>query len=123
MNTLNENEVIDVLKQCYDPEIPLDLWNLGLIYNIKISKNSSKNYNIDIIMTLTTPGCTMGNIMANDIKSKLEMNKLIDEANIDITFDPPWSPEMMSDHAREKLGFPKPSENSNVKNNHESEWE
>ena len=106
MAMVTENEVIDVLKQCFDPEIPVDLWSLGLIYSIKISKNSSGNSNVNITMTLTTPGCSMGNVMAMDIKSKLEMNDSVNMADIEVTFDPPWTPEMMSDVARVKLGFP-----------------
>ena len=71
---LDENKIIEVLKQCYDPEIPIDLWSLGLIYNIEIEESETlNNYKVNILMTLTTPGCTMGSHMANDIK--LNLNK------------------------------------------------
>ena len=120
---VTENDVIDVLKQCFDPEIPLDLWNLGLIYTIKISGNSSGNSDVNIIMTLTTPGCSMGNVMAMDIKSKLEMNDSIDMAAVEVTFDPPWTPEMMTEEARAKLGFPPSSEKSEMPKKEESPWE
>ena len=123
MAMVTENEVIDVLKQCFDPEIPVDLWSLGLIYNIKISKNSSENSNVNIIMTLTTPGCSMGNVMAMDIKSKLEMNDSVDMAEIEVTFDPPWAAEMMSEEARVKLGFPASSEKSETSEKEEGSWE
>ena len=122
MRKITEKEIIDVLKQCYDPEIPIDLWSLGLIYNIEIKKNNSNNYNIDIIMTLTTPGCSMGNTMAMDIKSKLEMNSLIDSANITITFDPPWNPGMMNSYAKDKLGFTKTKDNESD-NKKQNNWE
>ena len=115
MNLINKDEVISVLKECYDPEIPIDLWNLGLIYDIKI-----KNNNIDIIMSLTTPGCTMGRHMADDIKSKLKKNENIENVNVQVVFDPPWEPEMMTDEGRKKLGF-SPSENKQEEE--EKNWE
>jgi len=123
MAMVTENEVIDVLKQCFDPEIPVDLWSLGLIYSIKISENSSGNSDVNIIMTLTTPGCSMGNVMAMDIKSKLEMNDSVDMADVEVTFDPPWAAEMMSDEARVKLGFPSSSKNPETPAKEEGSWE
>ena len=123
MAMVTENEVIDVLKQCFDPEIPVDLWSLGLIYSINISKNSSGNSDVNIIMTLTTPGCSMGNVMAMDIKSKLEMNDSVDMADVEVTFDPPWAAEMMSDEARVKLGFPASSEKPETPEKEEGSWE
>ncbi|MBC8311802.1 MAG: DUF59 domain-containing protein [Candidatus Marinimicrobia bacterium] len=123
MAMVSENDVIDVLKQCFDPEIPVDLWSLGLIYSIKISKNTSGNSDVNILMTLTTPGCTMGNVMAMDIKSKLEMNDSVELADVEVTFDPPWTPEMMSDEARVQLGFPASSEKSETSTEEEGSWE
>ena len=74
-----EDKVIDILKQCYDPEIPIDLWNLGLIYNINIQEAFEKDKSdINITMSLTTPGCGMGQSMADDIRQKLEN---LDEVN------------------------------------------
>ena len=108
MSLSMDEQVIEILKQCYDPEIPIDLWNLGLIYHIKIDKSSDKLKNIHIIMSLTTPGCHMGEQMANDIKLKLEATKFVNEAKVEITFDPPWTPEMMTEDGRKKLGFTKP---------------
>ena len=113
MNTINKKEVIEILKQCYDPEIPIDLWNLGLIYEIDI-----KEQDINITMSLTTPGCTMGQYMADDIKSKLENLQNVNKVSVDVVFDPPWQPEMMTNEGRKKLGF-EPSE----KNNNQQEWE
>ena len=123
MAIVTETEVIDVLKQCFDPEIPVDLWSLGLIYSIKISENSSGNSDVNIIMTLTTPGCSMGNVMAMDIKSKLEMNDSVDMADVEVTFDPPWAAEMMSEEARVKLGFPASSEKPETPEKEEGSWE
>ncbi len=108
MSKINEEQVIEVLKQCFDPEIPIDLWNLGLIYSIKISDAESGNNNVDITMTLTTPGCHMGSYMANDIKTKLEGLETVDLATVQVVFEPVWTPDMMTDEARERLGFKKP---------------
>lgn len=115
MMEINKEQVIDVLKQCYDPEIPVDLWNLGLIYDIKINKP-----NVDITMSLTTPGCGMAQLMAEDIKTKVTGLEGVDEATVEITFDPPWKPEMMSDEAKEKLGF-SPSKSQTEQSS--TEWE
>ena len=116
---ITEEKVIEILKQCYDPEIPIDLYNLGLIYEIKIQEAFEKNKSdINIIMSLTTPGCTMGQYMSDDIKSKVERLNGINNATVEVTFDPPWEPEMMTDEARVKLGVSK-----DPSSNHKSEWE
>ena len=109
-----ENNVIETLKTCYDPEIPIDLWSLGLIYHIKITENQKHRNSVKIIMSLTTPGCQMGQKMALDIKTKLEQMEEISEASVDITFEPQWTPEMMTEEAREKLGFSKPEKQINT---------
>ena len=110
---MNKNEIIEVIKQCYDPEIPVDLWNLGLIYCIDYKKNKKNNYTIDITMTLTTPGCGMINIIADDLKNKLLKLKSVDKTNISITFDPPWEPNMMSEKAKNILGITKSNKDNN----------
>ena len=79
MSTLNKEKVITILKQCFDPEIPIDLWNLGLIYDINIDE---VNEEVKIVMSLTTPGCTMGQYMADDIKTKLESLPNINKADV-----------------------------------------
>ena len=107
MNLKVDEQVIDILKQCYDPEIPIDLWNLGLIYHIEIKNYKDELKNIHIIMSLTTPGCKMGDSMALDIKTKLEATNFVNNAKVEITFDPPWTPEMMTEFAKKKLGFEK----------------
>ena len=66
-----KDKIIEILKQCYDPEIPIDLWSLGLIYEISSESLTNGKNKVEIIMTLTTPGCMMGEHMANDIKTKL----------------------------------------------------
>jgi metal-sulfur cluster biosynthetic enzyme len=99
-----KNNVIDVLKQCNDPELPIDLWNLGLIYDLKINEQDKK-FAVDIIMSLTTPGCTMGQYMIEDIKNKMASIKSISSVNVELTFDPPWNPQMMTEEGKIKLGL------------------
>ena len=74
-------------------------------------------------MTLTTPGCSMGNVMAMDIKSKLEMNDSVDLADVEVTFDPPWTPGMMNDDARDRLGFPASNDQANAPTKEGGSWE
>ena len=117
-----ENKIIDVLKQCYDPEIPIDLWSLGLIYEINAKELENGKNEVGIIMTLTTPGCMMGEHMANDIKEKLEILDEISVANVEIIFDPPWEPSMMNDEARKQLGFDKKTKEKQP-DNIKPDWE
>ena len=117
-----KEKIIDLLNQCYDPESPVDLWSRGLIYDISIKDNQNNKSNVDIIMSLTTPGCSMGQHMSDDIKSKVTSLDNIDNVAVSVTFDPPWQPEMMSDEARNKLGF----DSSIAKTNEtkiETKWE
>ena len=115
-------KIIDILKQCYDPEIPIDLWNLGLIYDIDITTTENNKNDVKITMSLTTPGCTMGQHMADDIKNKVKALEKINNIEVTVTFDPPWTPEMMTDYAREKLGYnPVKTKNNDQKIN--VEWE
>ncbi|HHZ98443.1 MAG TPA: metal-sulfur cluster assembly factor [Candidatus Marinimicrobia bacterium] len=100
-----KEKIIDVLKQCYDPEIPVDLWNLGLIYNIDLEDAADDLTDVVITMSLTTPGCGMGQYMADDIKTKVTGLDKVQDVQVTVTFEPAWQPEMMSDEARSKLGF------------------
>ena len=115
-------KIIDILKQCYDPEIPIDLWNLGLVYDINITTTENNKNDVKITMSLTTPGCTMGQHMADDIKNKVKALEKINNIEVTVTFDPPWTPEMMTNYAREKLGYdPVKTNNKDQKIN--VEWE
>ena len=106
MAQVKKDQVIEILKQCYDPELPVDLWNLGLIYDIQIQKAyDEKISDVNILMSLTTPGCSMGQQMAQDIKNKLETLDEVNQAFVEVTFDPPWNQEMITDEARGKLGL------------------
>ena len=115
-------KIIDILKQCYDPEIPIDLWNLGLIYDIDITTTENNKYDVKITMSLTTPGCTMGQHMADDIKNKVKALEKINNIEVTVTFDPPWTPEMMTDYAREKLGYD-PVKTKSIDQKINVEWE
>ena len=110
-----KEKIIKAIEQCFDPEIPVDLWNLGLIYNIGFESNSQDKVIVNITMTLTTPGCNMAGYIANDLKGKISSIDDVSKVHIDITFDPPWEPSMMSDKAKKILGL-----GSNKKNNN---WE
>ena len=124
MAQVKESQVIEILKQCYDPELPVDLWNLGLIYNIQIQESYDETRSdVNIVMSLTTPGCTMGQQMAQDIKNKLEALDAVNQAFVEVTFDPPWNPEKISAEATEKLGVgvSSPKERQEPKIN--MEWE
>jgi len=104
MNNI-KNNIIEILKQCNDPELPIDLWNLGLIYDLNVYEQPKNTFGVDITMSLTTPGCSMGQYMVEDIKSKIAALEYMTNVNVEITFDPPWSPEMMTEEGRHKLGF------------------
>ena len=100
-----KDKVIDILKNIYDPEIPCSLWDLGLIYNINTQVGNEGNIDINITMTLTTPGCGMGEMMGEQIKEKVKSLDRVGTCNVELTFDPSWSPDMMSDEARIAIGF------------------
>ena len=124
MSQIKEAKVIEILKQCYDPELPVDLWNLGLIYNIQIQEAYDETKSdINIVMSLTTPGCTMGDQIAQDIRNKLEALSEVNQAFVEVTFDPPWNPEMITEEAKKKLGLgiTKPENHDHITIN--EDWE
>ncbi|MDX2226480.1 MAG: iron-sulfur cluster assembly protein [Verrucomicrobiae bacterium] len=100
MSEITIETVYSVLKNCYDPEIPVNLVDLGLIYDVVIEGTG-----VRVKMTLTTPGCHMGPSIANDVQTKLLAVDGIDEASVDIVFDPPWNQSMISADGRKKLGM------------------
>lgn len=97
---INEDTIKAVLKTCFDPEIPVNLWDLGLIYKITIKSNQ-----VSIEMTLTNPGCGMGEVLIQDIKQKLDKLDAVESANIKLVFDPPWSRERISTAGQLALGL------------------
>src|SRR6201999_3680564 len=88
------------LKTCYDPEIPINVVDLGLIYECDVKRNEDDTRNVDIKMTLTAPGCGMGEILVQDVRDKVELVPTVTRANVELVFDPPWNHSMMSDEAR-----------------------
>lgn len=102
--TVDEDEIWDQLRTCYDPEIPINIVELGLIYECIINKTESGN-EVNIIMTLTAPGCGMGQFLADDVKNKVAGVDNVTAVNVELTFDPPWSQDMMSEAARLQTGM------------------
>ncbi len=100
-----EDRVWDKLGQVYDPEIPIDVTELGLIYECEVEENEEDNYDVRVEMTLTAPGCGMGDVMAQDAKKKVESLPDVDVCDIEVVFNPPWTPDRMSDEARLELGM------------------
>ncbi len=93
------------LKTCYDPEIPINIVDLGLIYDCDLHKNDDGSRSVQVTMTLTAPGCGMGDFLAQDVKDKIEAIPTILEARVEIVFDPPWNQAMMSEAARLETGM------------------
>jgi probable FeS assembly SUF system protein SufT len=103
--SLNEEIVWAQMRTCYDPEIPINVVELGLIYDCQISRLEDGNNKIDILMTLTAPGCGMGEFLAADVHSKVVAIPTVGEVDVQLTFDPQWSMEMMSEAARLESGM------------------
>ncbi len=97
--------VWEQLRLVYDPEIPVNVVDLGLVYGLDIAPGENSKHRVDIKMTMTSPGCGMSDILKTDAHNKVAMLPSVSEVNIDIVFDPPWSPERMSEAAKLKLGF------------------
>ncbi|NCU25314.1 DUF59 domain-containing protein [Candidatus Nomurabacteria bacterium] len=93
--------IINNLKEVYDPEIPVNIYDLGLIYNVDVDDKNNAN----IIMTLTAPGCPVVDVLVDEITAAARAVEGIEEVNVEITFDPPWDKSMMSEEARLELGF------------------
>ncbi len=100
-----EKEVWELLKTCYDPEIPVNIVDLGLVYDLKISKLPTGSNRIEVKMTLTAPGCGMGTAIAHDARMRLLDLPGVDEADVEVVWDPPWSPQMISPEGRTLLGM------------------
>ncbi|MFQ5553516.1 MAG: metal-sulfur cluster assembly factor [Thermoplasmata archaeon] len=96
----SEQEVMDVLKKCYDPEIPINLVDLGLIYNVDVAGDKAK-----VTMTLTAPGCPMHTTISEDVQRKLLKLEDLNEAEVEVVWEPPWNPEKMSETAKKMLGW------------------
>lgn len=103
--TLDEKMVWDQLKTIYDPEIPVNIVDLGLVYSCVLAKREQGGARIDIKMSMTAPGCGMANVLKADVETKLSRLPEVQEVGVEIVFDPPWSPARMSESAKLQLGF------------------
>lgn len=95
------DKIEDALRTVFDPEIPVNIMELGLVYDIKIEEGGD----VQIIMTLTAPACPAAGEIIFDVQSKVQAIEGVSDAHVQLTFDPPWSKEMMSEEARLELGF------------------
>ncbi len=102
---VSEDDVWNQLKQCYDPEIPVNIVDLGLVYDCHLTKKDDGGTRVDVKMTLTAPGCGMGPAIAHDAQSKLLSIDGVDEADVQLVWDPPWNQHMISEAGRMKLGM------------------
>ena len=102
---VDEKSVWDQLRQCYDPEIPVNIVDLGLVYDCKLIQNPGAGAKVEVKMTLTAPGCGMGPAIAHDAQSKILSIDGVDEADVQLVWDPPWNQNMISEAGRMKLGM------------------
>ncbi len=103
--SVDEELIWEQLKTCYDPEIPINMVDLGLIYDCKVTPLDEGGNRVDILMTLAAPGCGMGDFLAEDVRQKVAMVPNVTRVQVELTFDPPWSAEMMSESARLETGL------------------
>jgi len=93
------------MRTCYDPEIPINIVDLGLVYGCEVTANEDGTRSVEVQITLTAPGCGMGEILVDDAKDKLERIPTVREARVELVFDPPWDQSMMSEAARLQTGM------------------
>ena len=96
-----EETIIQTLKSVYDPEIPVDIYELGLIYEIVVDENT----NVKVVMTLTTPNCPVAESLPQEVKDKVAAIEGVNEVDLELTFEPPWDQDMLSEEAKLELGF------------------
>jgi FeS assembly SUF system protein len=102
MAEINHAEVMDALRECYDPEIPVNIVDLGLVYGIDIDNDASK---VIVTMTLTSMGCPMAGEVISEVETRVEDVEHVKECKVNMTFDPPWSPDRMTEDAKWELGM------------------
>ena len=104
MDITIEKKIENVCKTIYDPEIPHNIWDLGLVYSLNTELFDRKGY-VSVTMTLTTPSCPVGPEFLNNVKTRVEEIKEIKKCEVDLVWDPPWDPSMMSEEAQTMLGM------------------
>ena len=100
-----EHVVWQQLRTCFDPEIPINIVDLGLVYECVLVPLDGDRYRVDVKMTLTAPGCGMGEVLVDEVRSKLELIPTVEEADVELVFDPPWGRGMMSEAAQLEVGM------------------
>jgi probable FeS assembly SUF system protein SufT len=93
------------MKTCYDPEIPVNIVDLGLVYSCELGKYEEGSREVSVTMTLTAPGCGMGDIIVEDVRSKIKIIPTVQKVNVELTFEPPWNHLMMTEAARLETGM------------------
>ncbi|HXL00446.1 MAG: iron-sulfur cluster assembly protein [Dysgonamonadaceae bacterium] len=96
-----QDQIVTLLRTVYDPEIPINIYDLGMIYDVDVDENN----NVTIEMTLTSPACPLSDFILSDVQMKIESIPEVNQVEINLTFDPPWDQSMMSDEARLELGM------------------
>ena len=102
---VTEEQVLDAMKGCYDPEIPINIVDLGLVYVCRIVPQASGGNKVEIEMTLTAPGCGMGNVLKADAERRIRGVPGVTDVRVDVVMTPPWNPTLMSDAVKAQLGF------------------
>jgi probable FeS assembly SUF system protein SufT len=100
-----ERLIWEQIKTCYDPEIPVNVVDLGLVYSCEMKTDEKGERQVSVVMTLTAPGCGMGDILVEDVRSKISLVPTVTRVDVELTFDPPWNHQMMSDAARLETGM------------------
>jgi len=100
-----EKEIWSQLRTCFDPEIPVNIVDLGLVYNCRVEPIGQSNYRVDVKMTLTAPGCGMGPVLQQDVQNKLLNLEAVDDVSVELVWDPPWNQGMLSEAAKLQLGL------------------
>ena len=99
---LSQEEILEALKECYDPEIPVNVVDLGLVYGVEVTPEDK----VKVTMTLTTPGCGMAHQIAMQVKQRTLQIPGVKDASVTVVWEPPWNPSRMSEAAKKQLGFP-----------------
>lgn len=97
---VTKEQVYEALQECYDPEIPVNIVDLGLVYGVEVTDDK-----VAVTMTLTAPGCGMGTMIAADAKQKIMAIDGVGDATVELVWDPPWTPSMIAEEAKQKLGI------------------
>jgi metal-sulfur cluster biosynthetic enzyme len=100
VETITKDKVIDAMKQVYDPEIPVNVVDLGLVYGVEVDEG-----NVHVLMTLTAPGCGMGPMIAQQAEWAIAELEGVNDVEVEMTFDPPWNPEMITEDGKKLLGI------------------